>query len=119
METKKQCSKRKVLQPLDKYRDGRTQCDVCLEQKRRYRENYRDELKQRAKAYYEKDREELCEKQTIHQNQKVECPLCKRLVGKYRMKQHEQTFKHQMKISPSTTKEVKQTREAWAEQQAP
>ena len=116
MEDKKQCSKCKAFQPLQRYTEGRIQCNVCLEQKRRYREKHRDELRERAKQYYKQNRGEICEKQTTTHSDRVECPLCKCMVGKYRLKQHEQTFKHQMKIKTYKPEEVRQNREAWVEQ---
>lgn len=116
METKQQCSKCKAFRSVDTYKDGRTQCYVCLEQKRRYREKHRDELREKAKQYYEQNRGEVYIKQTTPDSDRVECPLCKCMVGKYRMKQHEQSFKHQIKMKGYTRQEARQRREAWIEE---
>ena len=143
MTDKKQCSKCKVFQLLEKFNEGRKQCNVCLENKLRYREahkeqiqqkskeyyennkeqiadknktyrennkdailekkknyreNHKDEIKQKAKDYREKNKEDINEKQKDYKQLKVECPLCKCFVGKYRMKKHQQTSKHQLRV---------------------
>ena len=94
MTDKKQCSKCKVFQPLNYYRDECRQCNICLESKRRYREQHKEAVKQYAKEYYERKKEELNRKQHV----KTECPLCKCLVRKYTMSRHEQSIKHQIKL---------------------
>ena len=130
MTDNKQCSKCKVFQLLEKFNDGRKQCNVRLESKRRYREahkeqiqqkskeycenneqivekkmtyrennkdtileknknyreNHKDIIKQKAKEYRENNKENINEKQKDYNQLKVECPLCKCFVGKYRMK---------------------------------
>ena len=85
MTDKKQCSKFKVVQPLNYYRDECKQCNICLESKRRYREQHKEALKQYAKEYYERKKEELNEKQNV----KTECSVCKCVIRTYAMKGHE------------------------------
>ena len=53
MADKKQCSKCKVFQPLN-YNNECKQCNKCLENKRRYREQHKETLKQYAQQYYER-----------------------------------------------------------------
>ena len=45
MTDKKQCSKCKVFQPLNYYRDECKQCKICLEAKQRYREKKQRQIK--------------------------------------------------------------------------
>ena len=61
MTDKKQCSKCKVFQLLQKFNEGRTQCNVCLENKRRYREAHKEQLQQKSKNYYENNKEKLAD----------------------------------------------------------
>ena len=94
MTDKKQCSKCKVFQPLD-YKNECKQCNKCLENKRRYREQHKETLKQYAQHYYERTKEELSDKK----KETLECPICKCEVRKYTMKRHEESIKHQMNIN--------------------
>ena len=91
MTEKKQCSKCKVFQPLNYYRDECKQCNICLESKRRYRERHKEATKLYAKECYEKNKEELNKRQNV----KTECSVCKCLIRTYAMKRHEQSMKHQ------------------------
>ena len=95
MTDKKQCSKCKVYQPLDNYKNECKQCNKCLENKRRYREQHKETLKQYAQQYYERKKEELSDKK----KETLECPICKCEVRKYTMKRHEESIKHQMNIN--------------------
>ena len=91
---KKQCSKCKVFQPLDFYRDECKQCHLCLEAKRRYRQKYRERENEKSKQYYQQHKEELSERK----KEMIECKLCKCFVRKYTMDRHQQSIKHQRKI---------------------
>ena len=95
MTDKKQCSKCKVFQSLNYYRDESKQCKICLEAEQRYREKHRDKLRQYAKEYYEKKKEEVNEKQDV----KTVCSGCKCLIRTYAMKRHEQSMKHQQNLN--------------------
>ena len=95
MTDKKQCSKCKVFQPLNYYRDECKQCNICLESKRRYRERHKGATRLYAKEYYEKNKEELNEKQHV----KTERSVCKCLIRTYAMKRHEQSMKHQHNLN--------------------
>ena len=94
MTDKKQCSKCKVLRIVDDFKEGRKQCNVCLENKRRYREHHKEELKVKAQEYREKNREEINTKR----NEKTECLICKCMIRKYTMNRHEQSEKHQTNL---------------------
>ena len=54
MTNKKQCSKCKIFQPLNDYKNECKQCRVYLENKKRYREQHKEGIKQCAKEYYER-----------------------------------------------------------------
>lgn len=86
----KQCSKCKVNQPLHRYTEGRKQCNLCIEQKQRYREKFKEEISIKQKEYYEQNKKKI--------NEKVECPICKCLVAKYKLFRHGQSQKHQRKL---------------------
>ena len=90
----KQCSKCKVFRTMDGFKEGRKQCNVCLESKRRHRERHKEEISIKYKEYYDSNREKL--------NEKADCPLCKCYVKASAMKRHEQSMKHQMKIKGTT-----------------
>ena len=81
------CKKQKMKSDFN---EGRTQCKICLEYKRRYRENHKEELRQKSKEHYEQNREKILEKLT----EKVECPICKIEIRRNKMKSHEQTKRH-------------------------
>ena len=96
----------------NEFREGRLHRNVCLDSKKRYREKHKEEIKQKNEEYRQNNEEQISQ---YHKNiPKVECPLCKCLVGKYAMKQHEQTIIHQRKMKAiPQQEEVRQIREAW------
>lgn len=109
----KQCTKCKVLRGFNDFKDGRLQCNVCLDAKKRYREKHREEIKHKRQEYYQSNKEQFS--QYYKNIPKVECPLCTCLVGMYAMKQHEQTIKHQLRLKAIPKKEAQRNREAWSE----
>ena len=66
---KKQCSKCKAFQPLDRFKEDRKQCNICLESKRRYREKHREELQQKAKEYYQQNKDKVKERTKTYKEQ--------------------------------------------------
>ena len=116
----KKCSKCKNLKPDNNFSEGRALCNKCIEYKRQYREQHREELRlaqkeyyarnkeeiqQRKKEYYENNKEKINEKQKENNGAKIECTICKCKVGKYRMKIHEQSIKHQQKAYAQNEKQ--------------
>ena len=95
MNETKQCSKCKVFWSPKQIEEGNNTCNICLEQKRRYRLKHKEEIKVKAKEYYEEHKEKLNEKQRV----KAECPVCKCMVRAYAMRRHEQSVKHQMNLN--------------------
>ena len=95
MNETKQCSKCKVFRPLNETEEDNKTCHICLEQKRRYRLKHKEDIRVKAKQYYENNKEELNDKQKL----KAECPVCKCMVRSDAMKRHEQSIKHQMNMS--------------------
>ena len=95
MSETKQCSKCKVFRPLHQIEGNNKNCNICLEQRRRYREKHREEIKPKAKEYYQNNKKELNEKQ----NEKYECPVCKCFVREYAMRRNEQSIKHQQNLN--------------------
>ena len=71
--TEKQCSKCKVFQPLNDHKNACKQRRVCLENRKRYREQHREGIKQYAKECYERKKEELSDKK----KETLECTICK------------------------------------------
>ena len=67
----KQCSKCKVFRQLNQIEENNKNCNVCLEQRRRYRQRHKEEINIQSKAYREKNREEL----NMKQNEKAECSI--------------------------------------------
>ena len=105
---KKQCSKCKVFRLTNEFKEGRTQCNKCLETKQKYRENHREKLREKAKEYYENNKDKRTEyfrkyreenKEKIHE--KIECPLCKCFIIKTHIDRHFNTIKHQMRLNKS------------------
>ena len=90
----KKCSKCKVLQPLNRYAEGRTQCNVCLEIKRRYREKHRQELRDKQKEYYSQNKEERAEYGKQYRQQYIECNVCRVMIKQCRKTEHERTKTH-------------------------
>ena len=78
MTDKKQCSKCKVFQPLNYYRDECRQCRLCLEAKQGYREKNRDKLRQYAIQYHQRKKEQTTEEKKNTNELKTECPVCGR-----------------------------------------
>ena len=107
--TEKQCSKRKVFQPLNDYKNECKQCRACSENIKRHREHHREGIKQYAKECCERRQEESNDKK----KEPLECTICKCEVRKYTMKRHEESIKHQMNINSHNpiqkTKQPKQT----------
>ena len=98
----KQWSKCKIFRPLDQIKENNKNCNICLEQRRRYRQNHKEEITTQSKEYREKNKEEL---KTKH-NEKAECPVCKCMVRSYAMNRHEQSLKHQNNLK-NTQKQTK------------
>ena len=98
MTDKKQCSKCKVFQLLEKFNEGTKQCNVCLESKRRYREAHKEEIQQKAKVYYEQNKEHkqqyIKEYREEYIKQKIECQYCRCMVSPQHKAEHERTKKH-------------------------
>ena len=90
----KQCSKCKVFQPMSRYLEGRTQCNVCLENKRRYREKHRQELRDKQKEYYIQNKEERVEYNKVYRQQYIECSACKVMIKRCKKSEHERTKTH-------------------------
>ena len=106
MSETKQCSKCKVFRPLHLIEETNKNCNICLEQRRRYRQKHKEEIKNQSKEYREKNKDELKTKQ----NEKAECPICKCMVRSYAMARHKQSMKHQIKLqtlNPQHTKNEK------------
>ena len=90
----KKCSKCKVLQPMNRYVEGRTQCNVCLEIKRKYREKHRQELRDKQKEYYSQNKAERAEYGKQYRQQYIECAVCKVMIKQFRKTEHERTKTH-------------------------
>ena len=91
---KQQCSKCKVFRTPIGFSDGRTQCNLCLESKRAYREKNRETLREKAREYYHLNKEKKLEYNKHYQHQMVECSTCQVWIQKRKMKTHEQTKTH-------------------------
>lgn len=118
MSDKKQCPKCKVLQPLERYTEGRIQCNICLEQKQRYREKHREELREKAKTYYYGYKERRREINKEYNKQMVECSVCKMSLLKCNMNRHEQTGTHLHNLNhPTISLTYKQQHEQKQKQQ--
>ena len=87
MTDKKQCSKCKVFQPLNYFKNECKQSKLCLEAKQRYREKNQDKFREYARQYYYRKNE-----------QTLVCPVCESIINKYQVKRHEESIKHQNKV---------------------
>ena len=94
VENTKQCSKCKQYRGLNQFSEGRKNCNQCLSHRRKYRENHKEQISAYNKNYYEAKREDILE----HYKDKIECFYCKCLVSKYKLKEHNNTIKHQNKM---------------------
>ena len=101
-------NKEKICERKKNYRAENR--ETILEKKKQYREEHKEEIQNKNKEYYEKNKEKIQDKQEEYRNIKIECPKCKCLVGKYRMKMHEQSLKHQLRLKAYTREEVEETR---------
>ena len=119
MTDKKQCSKCKVFQPLERFKEERKQCNLCLESKQRYRENHKETLSQKAKEYYENNKENIKQHKQEYSKEynlrKNECQYCRCMVSLSQKARHERTNKHINNVknpkppkTEETTKEYKQ-----------
>ena len=116
MTDKKQCSKCKVFQLLEKFNEGRKQCNVCLENKLRYREAHKEQIQQKAKVYYEQNKEHRQAYRKEYIQRKIECQYCRCMVSPQHKAKHERTNKHINNVKnpkppkrEETPKENKQT----------
>ena len=57
------------------YSEGGTQCDICLESRRRDGEKHGQELRDKQK-YYNQNKEERAEYSQIYRQQYIECAVC-------------------------------------------
>ena len=86
-----QCSKCKQNRSLDCFKFGCKQCITCLEAKRRYRQNHKEQVADYNKKYYQEHKEEQAEKlKTMY----IECFYCGCRVHEYAKKRHVNTNKH-------------------------
>ena len=119
MTDKKQCSKCKVFQPLERFKEERKQCNLCLGSKQRYRERNKETLSQKAKEYHENNKEHKQQYQKEHSKEynlrKIECQYCRCMVSLSHKAKHERTKKHINNVknpkppkTEETTKEYKQ-----------
>ena len=106
----KQCSKCKKSKTLDNYRPDRKLCNQCLEEKARYRENHREELREKAKEYYqnhkdkakeynERTKEERKEYKKEYRTRTIECPYCLMTIRLNHKSDHDKTKRHQENIT--------------------
>ena len=65
--------------------------DQKREYDKRYREEHREGKQAADKAYYQANRENIMMKNKIYSCQKVECPLCQKLISRGGMKRHQTT----------------------------
>ena len=89
-ENYKLCSGYRKYKAIDNYQPNKQLCNVCLGKKAQYRETNRDKLKQEAKDYYDKNRQEILEKK----KEKIECEYCRCLISKAKLTQHYKSKKH-------------------------
>lgn len=82
MTDQKERPKWKVLQPLERFTEGKTQCEVCRKNKQTYREKHREILREKLEINKE------------YSKQMTECSACKVMIQKCKMKRHEQTGTH-------------------------
>ena len=113
----RQCSKCKKSKTLDNYRPDRQLCNQCLEEKARYRENHREELREKAKEYYqdnkdkkkeynERTRERRLEKKKEYRTRTIECPYCFKTINLNNKSSHDKTKKHQTNLTKQNETET-------------
>ena len=90
----RQCPTCKSFREASFFNEGRTLCNLCLEYKRKYRENHREQLRQKACEYYEQNKEKKKEYVKEYRQQMVECSVCKVMIQKCRMSKHVETKTH-------------------------
>ena len=83
----------KKTQTLKNFANWKAICRKCCE----YKENHREELRQKERERYEQYKGQKLEKQ----KEKVECPICKIDISRNKMLRHERTQRHK----PKKTKE--------------
>ena len=66
-------------------------------------ENHGEELRQKAKEHYEQYKGQKLEKQ----KEKIECPICKIDISRYKMSRHERTKRHRNNLNKTTNKQIK------------
>ena len=104
--TTRQCTKCKQYRILNMFRPECKQCKQCLEYKSKYRANHKEHIRNYNKIYYQlhkeeitetraKNKEVLAEKQDKYKHKFTECFYCKCPVHEYRLKRHNETWKHQ------------------------
>ena len=69
-----------------------------------FRENHREELRQKAQEHYEQNKEIKLEKQ----KEKSECPICKIEISRQKMSRHQRTQRHNTNLNNTTTKQIEQ-----------
>ena len=101
----KKCSTCRTVKPLEKFDEGKALCQKCSDYKQRYRENHREELRQKAKEHYEHYKGQKFEKQ----KEQVECPICKIDMSRYKMLRHKRTQPHKTTLNKNNNnKQIEQ-----------
>ena len=67
------------------------ECNKHLNTRWRYRQSHKEQINEYNKKYYQQNKEQI---QKLNK-EKIECTYCKCLVGKYKIKIHNQSNKHQ------------------------
>ena len=65
------CSKCRVKKRADNFDEGKASCKKCIGEKEVYRENHREELRQKPKEYYEKNKAEILEKKNAENKTEI------------------------------------------------
>jgi len=82
-------NKEKIIKYQHNYNSNENNKKKISLTKKIYREKNIDKIKKQKKEYYKKNKEKICKSQ----NQKIECPLCKSIVGKNKLNRHQKTKK--------------------------
>ena len=72
--------------------------------KQHYRENHREELRQKERERYEQYKGQKLEKQ----KEKAECPICKIDISRNKMSRHKRTQRHKKHLNKPDPKQIEQ-----------
>ena len=99
MEGRRYCSKCQIMQKIEKFEENYKTCNVCREKAKRYGQTHKQQIAEQKREYRAQNPEKVKEWRRNHLNkikdEVVMCPVCNYEIKKYKQAQHQKSQTHQ------------------------